>query len=66
MLPLCYGREIQDLVFFYKALYGYVDLDIGNYYVEQLNLKTLNLIEQFICGTQCVELDHLIASWHYF
>ena len=31
MLPLCYIREIQDLVFFYKALYGYVDLDISSY-----------------------------------
>ena len=31
MLPLCYFREIQDLVFFYKALYGYVDLDISSY-----------------------------------
>ena len=26
MLPLCYVREIQDLVFFYKALHGYVDV----------------------------------------
>ena len=31
MLLLCYVREIQDLVFFYKALYGYVDLDISKY-----------------------------------
>ena len=30
MLPLCYVREIQDLVFFYKALHGYVDVDISN------------------------------------
>ncbi len=31
MLPLYYVREIQDLVFFYKALHGYVDVDISNY-----------------------------------
>ena len=31
MLPLCYIGEIQDSVFFYKALYGYVDLDISSY-----------------------------------
>ena len=31
ILPLCYIREIKDLAFFYKALYGYVDLDISSY-----------------------------------
>ena len=31
MLPLCYIREIHDLVFFCKALYGYVYLDISSY-----------------------------------
>ena len=30
-MPQCYGREIQDPLFFYKALYGYVDLDISKY-----------------------------------
>ena len=30
ILPLCYVREIQDLVF-YKTLYGYVDLDIRKF-----------------------------------
>ena len=27
---LSYNREIKDLVFFFKALYGYVDLNINN------------------------------------
>ena len=27
LLPLCYEREITDLVFFFKALYGSTDLD---------------------------------------
>ena len=30
LLPLSYDREMKDLVFFFKALYGYVDLNINN------------------------------------
>ena len=30
LLPLSHNREIKDLVFFFKALYGYVDLNINN------------------------------------
>ena len=28
--PLCYDREIEDLVFFYKAIHGYIKLDTDN------------------------------------
>ena len=28
LLPLTYDREIKDLVFLYKVLYGYIDIDI--------------------------------------
>ena len=31
LLPLCYDREIKDLVFFFKALYGYINLNINDY-----------------------------------
>ena len=31
MLPLAYDREIKDLVFFYKAVYGYIDVDVSDY-----------------------------------
>ena len=27
LLPLTYDREVKDLVFFYKALYRYIDID---------------------------------------
>jgi hypothetical protein len=30
LLPLCYDREVKDLVFFFKALYGYINLDIND------------------------------------
>ena len=29
LLPLTYDREVKDLVFLYKALYGYIDIDIS-------------------------------------
>ena len=28
LLPLTYDREVKDLVFLYKALHGYIDIDI--------------------------------------
>ena len=31
MLPLAYDGEIKDLVFFYKAVYGYIDVDVSDY-----------------------------------
>ncbi len=31
LLPLCYDREIKDLTFFYKALYGYIDVNVNEY-----------------------------------
>ncbi len=32
---------------------------------EQLHLRTLTLIEQFIYGSRCVELLYLTTSGHY-
>ena len=31
MLPLCYDREIRDLMFFYKALHGFYDLNVEDF-----------------------------------
>ena len=31
LLPLCYDREIKDLTFFYKAMYGHYDLNVFDY-----------------------------------
>ena len=31
LLPLCYEREITDLVFFFKALHGNIDLDVRTF-----------------------------------
>ena len=31
LLPLCYDREIKDLIYFFKAMYGYYDLNVFDY-----------------------------------
>jgi hypothetical protein len=31
LLPLCYDREIKDLVFFYKALFGHLNSNVYDY-----------------------------------
>ena len=31
MLPLAYDGEIKDLVFFFKAVYGQIDIDVSDY-----------------------------------
>ena len=31
LLPLSYDREIKDLTFFYKALFGFVNVDLSNF-----------------------------------
>jgi hypothetical protein len=38
LLPLCYDREIKDLVFFFKALYVYINLNINDYRIMFLLL----------------------------
>ena len=31
LLPLCYDREIKDLVFFFNALHGHIDFDVHRF-----------------------------------
>jgi hypothetical protein len=30
ILPLTFDREVKDLVYLYKALFGYVNVDVSN------------------------------------
>ena len=30
LLPLTFDREVKDLVFLYKAMFGYVNVDVSN------------------------------------
>ena len=38
--PLCYEREISDLVFFFKALFGITDLDVNTFVSFSNNNRT--------------------------
>ena len=40
LLPLCYKREIKDLVFFFKALCGHIDLDVHSFVSSVNNGRT--------------------------
>jgi hypothetical protein len=37
-LSLCYVRELKDLLFFYKALYGHIDMDISTLFLLLLTV----------------------------
>ena len=68
MLPLCYDREIQDLVFFYKALYGYVD--VGNYVSfvshdrSRLTLNPSLLLQVPLCRTTTFKNSYFNRTVH--
>jgi hypothetical protein len=70
MLPLCYVREIQDLVFFYKALHGYVDVDISNYvsfinhHRSRLTLNPSLLLQVPLCRTTTFKNSYFNRTVH--
>ena len=43
LLPLSYDREIKDLTFFFKAMYGYYDLNIF-YYVSFVTIAVAVIV----------------------
>ena len=44
LLPLCYDREIKDLTFFFKAMYGYYDLNVFDYVSVVSHSRTRNCV----------------------
>ena len=46
LLPLTYDREAKDLVFLYKALYGYIEIDIS--FIRVLVTDILDDLNQVI------------------
>ena len=40
LLPLCYEKEISDLIFFFKALVGIIDLDVYTFVSFSNNSRT--------------------------
>ena len=44
LLPLCYDREIKDLTFFFKAMYGHYDLNVFDYVSVVGHSRTRNCV----------------------
>ena len=44
LLPLSYDREIKDLTFFFKAMYGYYDLNVFDYVSFVSHSRTRNCV----------------------
>ena len=65
LLPLCYDRELKDLIFFYKALCGYIDIDISKSFenTENTILSNQHLsVTLFQLHCQALEQDHSRCS----
>ena len=64
VLPLSYDREMKDLVFFFKSLYGYVDLNINNFvsFVQhgrsRLSQATGVMLQTPMCRTATFQLSN--------
>ena len=49
ILPLCFRREIIDLVLFYKYLHNYVDCDFSSYFELVVYFLSKNTLMTSIC-----------------
>ena len=71
LLPLVFDRELKDLVFFYKCLYGYTDLNIHNFVSFVTHGRTrqsnsFNLTTSF-CKTstfQASSFNRIVKLWN--
>ncbi|CAB4017423.1 Hypothetical predicted protein [Paramuricea clavata] len=46
-IPLSYDREMKDLAFFYKALFGFLNVNLSNY-MCRLSAMVVYSIESFL------------------
>ena len=44
LLPLTYDREVRDLVYFFKSLFNYIDVNIDNSFKHYLKRRYYTLI----------------------
>ena len=71
LLPLCYDRELKDLIFFYKASRGYIDIDISNFVSFVNNGRTrsshLRTLKIPYCRTSTFQSSHpnrIVKLWN--
>ena len=74
LLPLTYDREVRDLVYFFKSLFSYIDVNIDNYvsfvshgrtrlshtsrYILQSKLCKTNIFQSSFQKSCCKDLEH--------
>ena len=65
LLPLSYDREIKDLVFLYKALFGYVNVDVSNFVSfvchgrTRLSNSSKYILQSQICRTNTFQSSYI-------
>ncbi len=71
LILLVYDREQKDLVFFYKCMYGDIDLDIWQY-VEvttgRIRVGTSGLLRTHACKTSTFQSSYfvrIVKLWNY-
>ena len=71
LLPLCYDRELKDLIFFYKASRGYIDIDIFNFVSFVNNGRTrsshLRTLKTPYCRTSTFQssyFNRIVKLWN--
>ncbi len=74
LLPLSYDREIKDLTFFFKAMYGYYDLNIFDYVSFVSHSRTRNCVNPSLmlkvpsCKTSTFQssfFNRIVPLWNY-
>ena len=68
MLPLCYDREIRDLMFFYNALHGLYDLNVEDFvsFVThgQTRLSSNSTVVLKTITFQAIFLNQIVKIWN--
>ena len=65
LLPLTFDREIKDLLFLYKALFGYLNVDINNYISFVSHGRTrLSHTSKYILQSQLYRTNAFHSSYY--
>ena len=71
LLPLCYEREIKDLTFLFKAMYGYYDLNVFDNVSVVSHSRTRNFVNPSLmlkvpsCKSSTFQSSFLIVSYTF-
>ena len=70
LLPLTYDRKVKDLVFLYKALYGYIDIDISfiksvsHGHSQRSQSSDIKYLETPLCKTATYQSSFFNRLWN--